>query len=196
MAALQFENGVQLMDIVYVYKASTTQELEYSIKSLKNIEYNRLLVIGDKPNFETPYLKPPINRWSMLSAQHDVINKLNFACTLSLTDDFILNNDDIFIMSPTHIPTLHRGLLKDHLANRRLNDSYTKTLKTTLHHLKALGINEPLSYELHTPMVFNKDKLTELLEKIIPLRNKTTYWLSDDVGESTFPTKQIFKVDP
>ena len=68
-----------------------------------------------------------------------------------------------------NIPTLHRGSLEDHYKGRRLNDSYTKTLKKTLEYLKAKGIQNPLSYELHIPMIFNKQKLNKLIEDIIPI---------------------------
>jgi hypothetical protein len=162
---------VNMMDMVWVYKnTSNSDELEYSIKSAKNVEHGREIVVGDKPLFETTaeHKKPYIVRWAYLSPHHDVVSKLNYACTLDISDDFILMNDDFYCLIPTTIPTAHRGTLDDHIAGRRVNDSYTKTLSKTNDYLKSLGIDKPLSYELHIPMVFNKDKLSIMYEELIP----------------------------
>ena len=160
------------MDIVWVFSGLQDQdELEYSVKSVNNISHNRKIVIGDKPLFEADikHEKPPIVRWSLLSPHHDVINKLYHATTLDITDDFILMNDDFFIMKPTDIPVAHRGLMSKHINGRGLNDAYTKSLKKTRQYLISKGIEEPLSYELHMPMIFNKKKLNTLIEGIIPI---------------------------
>lgn len=161
-----------MMDCVWVYKSvGLQQELEWSIKSVKNIEHQNKYIVGDKPIFETDaiHIKPPIVRMAMLSPHHDVINKLNYTTSLDISDDFILLNDDFFCMKPSSIPIAHRGKLEDHFNNRRINDAYTKTLKKTLDYLKSIGIDEPLSYELHIPMVFNKEKLSQLYATIIPM---------------------------
>lgn len=160
------------MDIVWPYITSLNpKELEYSIKSVKYLEHNREIVVGDKPLFETSveHVKPPIVRWSMLSPHHDVINKLNHVCALDISDDFIFMNDDFFVLSPAEVPVAHRGTLDEHIAGRRLNDAYTKHLKKTNEFLKSQGIKEPLSYELHLPIIYNKHKLKQLYDTIIPM---------------------------
>lgn len=160
-----------MMDIIWVYKFNRTDELEYSIKSANNLEHNRKIVVGDKPLFESDveHAKPAIVRWAMTSTHHDVISKLNYACTLDISDDFIFFNDDFFVMSPTTVPVAHRETLDEHIANRKVNDSYTKTLKKTNDYLKSLGIKNPLSYELHIPIVYNKHKLKDMYDTIIPM---------------------------
>lgn len=158
-------------DVVWVYKTSTNpEELEWSIRSIKNIKHGRLIVIGDDPkNDAVEHIKPPITRWSMLSATHDVLAKLYFATTLDISDDFILMNDDFYCMRPTDIPIAHRGTLDEHIEQRRLNDGYGKTLQRTNLYLKGRGIEQPLSYELHIPMLFNKQKLAKLFEELLPV---------------------------
>ena len=158
-----------MMDCVWIYKLSRNpEELEYSIKSAKNIEHGRLIVVGDNHDQPAEHFKPPINRWSMLSLVHDVINKLRFACTLDISDEFYLWNDDFFVLEPTQIPVAHRGTLENHIENRKINDGYSKHLKKTLEYLRSIGIKDPLSYELHIPMLFNKQKLTDLLNDLVP----------------------------
>lgn len=160
-----------MMDVVWVYKTSTNpEELQWSIRSVKNIEHGRLIVIGDSPENDTvEHIKPPITRWSMLSPTHDVLHKLYFATTLNISDDFILMNDDFFIMEPTDVPVAHRGPLDEHIRWRKVNDAYTKTLKKTHDYLVSKGIENPLSYELHIPTVFNKQKLADLYKEILPM---------------------------
>jgi hypothetical protein len=156
-------------DCVWVYKTSANpEELEYSIKSARNIEHGRLIVIGDQPNQDVEHFKPPINRWSMLSPVHDVINKLKYATTLDISEDFYLWDDDMYCIEPTEVPVAHRETLQFHMENRRINDAYTKHLRATLNYLKSVGIQDPLSYELHIPMLFNKQKLADMLADIIP----------------------------
>lgn len=159
------------MDIVWVYKNSGSDELEYSVKSTKHIKHRKKFIVGDKPSFEGDYLhvKPHIVRWSMLSTHHDVINKLDYVLSQDLTENFIFFNDDMFVMEKSKVPVAHRGKLDDHIAGRKLNDSYTKSLKKTSEYLKSIGIPEPLSYELHIPIVYNKKKLKEMYTTIIPL---------------------------
>lgn len=157
-----------MMDVVYVYKLQKSDELKWSVKSLRNIEHGRVIVVGDQPDVDVEHFKPPVNRWSMLSPVHDVINKLKYACTLDISGDFILMNDDFFICKPTEIPVAHRGTLEDHIKWRNLKDNYTGQLKKTKEYLENMGIDKPLSYELHLPMVFNKQKLADLIEDILP----------------------------
>ena len=166
-----------MKDAVWVFKGlQDQQELEYSLRSAKNFKHKKKLVIGDKPLFKTDakHIKPPIVRWSMLSPHHDVIHKLHHATTLDITDDFILMNDDFFVVRETDIPTAHRGLIQDHIEGRKPNDAYTKSLKKTLEYLRRKGIKDPLSYELHIPMVFNTAKLKDLLEEIIPVVSRNS----------------------
>lgn len=159
-----------MMDVVYVYKMQKSNELAWSVKSLKNIEHGRVLVVGDQPDVEgVEHFKPPVNRWSMLSPVHDVINKLRYACSLDISDNFILMNDDFFICKPTEIPVAHRGTLGDHIKWRNLKDNYSGQLKKTKEYLENKGIKDPLSYELHVPMVFNRQRLADLIENTLPV---------------------------
>lgn len=160
-----------MMDIVWVYKETGSEELKYSIKSAGNLKHGRNIVVGDKPAYDidAEHIKPHIVRWQMLSPHHDVINKLHYATTQDISEDFICMNDDFFIMKPTDIPVSHRGTIDEHVAGRRLNDGYTKSLAATGAYLKSIGIENPLSYELHVPIVYNKQKLKDMYDTIIPI---------------------------
>src|SRR5690606_10294105 len=88
-----------------------------------------------------------------------------------LSDDFILMNDDFFIMQPTkHVPPLRRKKNIEHYIKlfSELNPKshYVKTMKQVRDTLLSWGIEEISSYELHVPMLINKQKMLTLFEKI------------------------------
>lgn len=138
-------------DIVLPYKGMGTDELTYALLSLKNVEHRKLHIVDSVP--QTAVIIPPINPFA------DVENKLCYAMTeLGVSEEFILWNDDFFAMHYVNdIPALHRGYLKDVL-DRRPHDSYRKALSDTYEYLIKAGIDRPLCYELHMPMVFNTSK--------------------------------------
>lgn len=160
-----------MTDIVYPYKESASRELEFSLKSLKNVEYDRVFIVTDDvvlgenvPNVHL--IKPLKNGWARYSPYNDVINKLLTICDYA--DEIVLMNDDIFIMAPDDMLTKNRGLLVDHL-NVRKYDTYARALQNTRNLLSEGGYDE-LDYELHTPMRMNtallRIAITELLPKL------------------------------
>lgn len=185
------------MDIVWVYKSQpNSDELLWSIKSTKNLEHGRKLVIGDHPaTDEVEHIKPPVTRWSMLSAHHDVLHKLYHATQLDISEDFILMNDDFFVMQPTPVPIAHRGTLDEHIAQRGRTDGYNKTLERTNQYLKSKGIEKPLSYELHIPMVFNKQKLADLFDELLPIIQHASPVLIRSVYGNTYQIGGEFMMD-
>lgn len=159
------------MDILYPLKEIDNNfELRYSLRSLKNLPHDRVFVCGYKPRWmtddvieipvpqnphETKYLRSVKN---LMAAMKDE----------RLSEDFILMNDDFFVMLPVkEVPVLHRGPLNDmvnYYHSRFSNSPYTAGLIKTFHKLDQMGIDDALSYEVHAPMVFNKKKFLEVLE--------------------------------
>lgn len=99
-------------------------------------------------------------------AHVDQIMKYKWAIDhLDLTDDFYAFNDDFFVMKPVNgTGYYHKGLLSEHIASRFQSDWYTKSLKTT----QAYVGRNALSYELHLPFLFNKEKLYMLIKLLRP----------------------------
>lgn len=94
-----------------------------------------------------------------------------------VSDDFILMNDDFFVMKPASPPNWHRGTL----AENKRHDVYGNGFKETQHVLRRLGFREKaVSYELHTPMRMNKHVLRAAIEEVGPrlpvcLHTRTLY---------------------
>jgi len=88
-----------------------------------------------------------------------------------LGNEFILMNDDFFIMKPIEkIPALRRLKNIEHyidLFSRLKSDGYyVQAMVATRDILQEWGIHAISSYELHVPMLFDKNKLLALMRKL------------------------------
>lgn len=160
------------LDVIYPYLRNYSRELEWSIKSLKNTEHGQVYVIGQAPDYPidakviTPQVPP---MWARISPYNDVLNKLLIACRdETITDDFYLFNDDFFLLAPYDGTIYDRGDLKTHIEQRKHNDSYTQMLQRTVDWLEREGYSTK-DYTTHTPIIYNKQKLEELILRIMPI---------------------------
>ena len=159
------------LDIVYMVKASDqNEELRYSLRSVaKNLPHRKVWIYGGLPKGIKPdeYVKIQqvgITKWDRVQAM------LRKVCSNeNITDDFILFNDDFFVMKPTEfIPILYRCPLYEHIVKLEMKygnqpTEYSKLLRAAVKKLELAGVTCN-SYELHIPMVMNKAKLIEVLE--------------------------------
>lgn len=147
-------------DVVYLYKPNKTGELFWSIKSLKNIEHQNVYIVRDTKH-----------DWAGYSKYHNQIAKLLDVCNNDdVSEDFIMFNDDFYVMDKWTPINYNRGLLSDHIQQRNKRDTYSRSLIQT--DLYLTGRNyKSLSYELHTPFIFNKTKLKSLIENLPQIRS-------------------------
>lgn len=145
-------------DIVIPYLPVKSGELETCLTlAERNLPHNKNYVI-------TEYEK-------IVGSDQSHVNqilKLKWAMeNLELTDNFYLMNDDMFIMKKVeNVPYHHKGTLQNHHVNTSWL-SYKRAIKHTLDYLDE----DALSYEMHIPMLFNKNKLYKLILEILPLIN-------------------------
>ena len=157
------------MNVYIPYKKTPSAELYWSIKSLKNIKHDKIIVIGDTPDLELDIqvinniLKP---QWALYSPYNDVINKLRIVAELE-PNDFIFSNDDIFILKKWTPEVYQQGTIQKHIDSRKA-DSYILGLQKTLDYLNLQGL-PTLDYELHTPFIFNPEKLKATIKEIEPI---------------------------
>ena len=158
------------LDIVYFVKAFPTRDLLYSIRSAaQNLEYRKLWIIGGKlqglePDGYIPRLTQSGNtKWNKVRTMYRDV-----CISHEISDDFILFYDDFFVMQPTTcLEYAYRGSLEAHYraierAYGPLPNEYSKILRKAHNALLLLG-KTTLSYEIHTPFVFNKHKLLEIM---------------------------------
>ncbi len=171
------------MDLVYICGPGDNEELKYSIRSaVKNLKFDNLWVVGGKPDWYVGnYLEVIQNKSKYANAR----NNLRAICNSSkISDSFILMNDDFYIMNKVdNVPYMHGGLLADKIKkyeNLTGNTRYVLMLKRTLLSLSRRKNKDVLDYELHVPMVMEKEKLLAIVE--LPDLWRSRYGNTFDVG--------------
>ena len=133
--------------------------------------HNQVFIVGGcPPNLnKSKLIHSPISQGN--DRYENTTNSLKHICQdARLSDNFILMNDDFFILKPINNPetelNLYRGTIQEvinEIGHRYETGSpYLTGMKQTHIYLRDLGYNKPLSYELHTPMVLNKKRFLAL----------------------------------
>lgn len=197
------------MDIVYFVRPGENEELRYSLRSLKNLPHDKVWIYGSCPDWCKPDRYVHIDqvgatKWDRVRDMFRRVCDNN-----EISPDFILMNDDFFIMKPTTIEPAYRSTMADHivtliLSNNNKLSEYAKELLGCLRVLRHLKRGEN-SYELHIPIVMNRKKFGELLKKYPDVHANRTLYSNyyqtggvqmDDCkvydGAVTFPTDSTF----
>lgn len=153
------------MDIVYFVRDGKNEELRYSLRSLYNLEHDKVWMYGGpewvRPDRLVRVAQVGATKWDKVRNMYRLACKNN-----EISEDFILMNDDFFIMKPTTIPTAYRATLEHHILEMEMKfdriTPYTRLLRGVY---RTLAGKPTLSYDLHIPMVLNRKKLLYLLDK-------------------------------
>ena len=159
-------------DVVYFVKDTPLNpELVYSLRSLeKNWSYNDVWFCGGcperlKPDHHMKIKQIGFNKWEK------VRYSIHLVCLNDqISDDFWLFNDDFFILKKSQdYKPQYNGRIDEYieLIKARHNGShseYTLRLLGTIRALEEAGCST-LNYEIHKPMLINKGKALEVLEK-------------------------------
>jgi hypothetical protein len=154
------------MDLVYICRPGENEELRYSIRSaVKNLPHDKIWVVGGKPPwYRGNYIEVPQRKSKYKNAR---ANMDAIVASKEISDDFILMNDDFFIIDYVETPRYyHAGPLKNkinYFETTHPRSKYTQLLKKSMRILNEQGISNPKDYALHIPFVMNKQKLAEVL---------------------------------
>ncbi|WP_353809089.1 hypothetical protein [Agromyces sp. SYSU T00194] len=157
------------MDVVYLCRPGENPELRHSLRSLVNLPHDNVWIVGDAPhwvNRNTTHVVPVPRQGSTRFG--NVRRNLEKACRHPLiTDPFILFNDDFYITRPTtELPLYNRGHVTDvigelHRAGNR--GPYPQAVADTAAVLEQHGHRNPLSFELHVPLLIHKAAMLDAL---------------------------------
>lgn len=160
-----------MKDIVIPYRNSKSEELRYCLRSLKNLPHRNVFICGDRPDFISDKVIFLPNKTRARTAQLDCEMNLRLALEDErLSENFIYMNDDFFIMKKlTKLPNYFNGTIRELIRSRPENKfmRYNQSLKDTAKFLNSF--TNPLSYELHAPMVMNKLDRLEISNDILPI---------------------------
>lgn len=170
-----------LPDIVYVVRpGDDNQELRYSLRTLRNVPHRRVFIAGHCPRWVKGVTPIPV-RQDGTKFSNSTGNLRAAAEHPEVSEEFLYFNDDFFVMQPIRrMPALHRGPIAaiERYYAARGKGAYLKGLRDTWALLAELGIEQPLSYELHVPMLLQKARLLETLElgAHLPVLHKRTLY--------------------
>jgi hypothetical protein len=133
---------------------------------MQNLKHRNVWVVGGKPDW---YRGPWIHVGQTPGKKYDNArtNLMAIVESNKISDNFILMNDDFYVMKPQELKPYYSGTLRERLErNERLspNATYTRKIRETIDLLEARGIEDPLDYSIHVPMVMDKAGLQEALE--------------------------------
>lgn len=177
--------------IPYIKTADNGLELKYTLRSLKNLtDWNgEVYIVGDREDWFSDIWHIPVSTIPNQPLK-DVENKIRIALTRSgIEDDYIYMNDDIYICSKTKTKWLHRGELQGDTTGY-----YRKLKLYTRKWLALRGITEPLDYEVHAPVLMNKEKRLEISKHIVAsnysVQARSLYGNMYKVGGELFEDKK------
>lgn len=158
------------MDVVYIVGPGSRwedNELRYSLRSIdRHLDgCGRVFVIGQCPQD----IQKRVTFIEMdnqgRSREERIKNKILRACKIAdLSDDFILFNDDHFLLRQVgvHIPYFYDGSLEETAAYRRNRDAYQRSLVNTRGVLASLDL--PTNhFDVHTPLIYSKGEFVRVM---------------------------------
>jgi hypothetical protein len=184
---------------VYICKDGINEELRYSIRSVvESFPDSNIWVVGGKPPW---YIGNYINVKQVLTKYRNAIQNLNTICNSNeISEEFVLMNDDFYIVKNINkIETCHGGLLLDKInlyQKLNSNSNYTRKLSATYKKIKSLGIESPLDYELHVPMVMEKKKLKQILENNDQFLWRSIYGNVFNIGGEQMEDVKVYSRGP
>ena len=130
-------------------------ELRLSLRTLeangKNID--RVFIVGNKPDWVQDVIHIPAEDTYQKAQNHAY--KVIVACYRGISDNFLLMNDDFFMLEPFDVdkyPYYVRGELEEY----KEPSFYQETLNKTRDYLIAKGIEHPMAFNVHCPIIYNK----------------------------------------
>lgn len=157
------------MDVVYICRDGENEELRYSLRSVAaNLDHGRVWIFGGCPSWvrDAEHVDIPQagKRFENTTAN------LEAACVHpDVSDPFILMNDDFYVMSRlAAVPTLHIGEITSVIAHyesdpRNHGSGYVRDMYATDAALKEAGYDRPLSFDVHTPLIVDKDAMLDAI---------------------------------
>jgi hypothetical protein len=161
------------MDLLYVVASASAwnhNELRYSLRSAcENMPHDRVVITGHKPAWikgvsHVPGLDPHKDR------QRNIQGKLLAALKSGkVGETFTLMCDDLYILQPwTRNEIRYCGKLKPRVERikrqRSKGDQWRRDMENTVAILADFGLNDPLDFGTHQPVVLERDKFIEALE--------------------------------
>lgn len=104
-----------------------------------------------------------------------------------ISEDFVLMNDDFFVIRPMdRIEPFNGGLLKDKVDQYRVlhrSGMYLNLIEATYSYLIKQGIKDPIDYDIHVPMPLFKSGLKGICD--LPFLPQSIFGNINNIGGKT-----------
>lgn len=161
------------MDIVYVVGSGSkwdNNELKYSLRSLENFPHKNVIIVGVLPEWAKNIIHIDVqDNFADINGgkYRNVVRKIRAACQDErISDEFVLMNDDFFFLEPVEkIEPYTNGTIQsliDYYEDPR--HQYSNALIRTNKLLLERGIEKPMSYAIHYPIVYDKKKFLQMTD--------------------------------
>lgn len=155
------------MNYVYICRPGENEELKYSIRCLEkftNVE--SITIFGNAPDWFNGNVIKVKDIGRKFANIHNLVYTI--ANNPNVPEDFILMNDDFFIIKPIDkFELCSSGLLDDKInkfKSLRPSSGYLGILGGTNKYLKKIGIEAPKDFDIHVPMPIKKSILRETIK--------------------------------
>lgn len=192
------------MDIVYVVKdAAFNDELRYSLRSVdKNFPHHDVFFYGGKPMYLKPDQQVVLHQIGKTKWDRVRMMLKTIAFDDRITENFVLFNDDFFVMQPVKsLPAYEYGTLESlceriESRNKGIPTPYTLKLRETIAALEKDGL-PAFNFELHVPFVFNRAQLLEVIERYPDIKGSRSLYGNTYLTSFTkhLVDRKIFKVN-
>ena len=163
-----------LYDIVIPVKPSEINEdLRYTLRSIAKFggAYGRVWLAGYKPAWVTNVGFIPVKQTSG-KWENARLNTLAACAEPGVSDTFVLFNDDFILTKPVkdwdEATNLYLGTLREHGERFRKVGKLDSRWRLGFHFndelLKRLGVETPLDYEYHGPMLYDKKRFPTIFD--------------------------------
>jgi hypothetical protein len=168
-----------MSDVLYILGRGSKQddlELRLSLRSLEKYAQNldRVFIVGNCPEWVKNVTHIPEEDKYFPFSNH--VRKVLKAIDGGISDNFLLMNDDFFMMRSFDVDT-YPYYIRGEMFSDKQGGSYRQMLNNTVEILNKKGIDKVLAYNCHVPIIYNRQKFLELK----PLWER---WKEDTIGFS------------
>ena len=152
------------MDVIYPYRRALDEfELRFSLRSLNNLPHSRVIVAGERSRILTRFARQVIVRRIRNPYQCSTNNVVQAIQHEGVTGDFVLMNDDFFVMQPWKSKLHYRCTMQEYLDSGLPKRAYREAIERTMELLAAHGVADPKFYGVHGPVIMDAGKLLDVV---------------------------------
>jgi hypothetical protein len=163
-----------MRDVVFMVRNGRSyEELRYALRSIAaNLPHRRVWVYGGEPRWLAGATHIPVRQGPSTHTNTARITAA-IAANRMLSPEFYWFHDDMYVLTPTEvIPRLWRATWADWSAGAKERRDPHGTAKTsaTAEVMARFDVEPVHSYELHVPMVIERDALRRMVEAVTAWR--------------------------